>query len=319
MNHRIDGPVATQAVPSLGTGLSESLRSQAGRLQGESVTVLPPGNSVLGDAAEEVTMLFAEKAEKSRHEDRVVKAAGRPSLTTVEQISAYLDGAHKDASQGGNAEVLAQQAQRLLEAGGENLYALARSHPRFQQPTEQFLLFQYARQLAADQGLGTEVLARFDAAIADLDLLYGDQIQTHLLTIEPAAAYGQTAQEVGQFQGALRTVLGAPSMAQALQQVLQLAGQTGERLDSAMSNLMKALGACLGSGLSSQERLLETVVSDLFHLKSMNTVLAACRDLVGKLPRRGRSGGDAAEEEETTDDHTGRGAGGRRGGHGHER
>ena len=108
-------------------------------------------------------------------------------------------------------------------------------------------------------------------------------------------------------------------MAQALQQVLQLAGQTGERLDSAMSNLMKALGACLGSGLSSQERLLETVVSDLFHLKSMNTVLAACRDLVGKLPRRGRSGGDAADEEETADGHTGPGAGGRRGRHGQER
>lgn len=301
MNPRIDGPVATQAVPSLGTGLSESLRGQSGKLQGETVQVQPPGDSVLGDAAEEVTMLFAEKAENQRHEDRVVKAAGHPSLTAIEQINAYLDSAHKDASKGDNKQALEQMAQRLLQAGGENLYTLARSHPRFQQATEQFLLFQFARQKGAEQGVDAEVLRRLDAAIADLDLLHGDQIQTNLLTIEPAAAYAQTSQEVGRFQGSIKEVLGAPTMAKALQEVLQLAGQSGQRLDSALDNLMKALGACMGTGLATQEGLLETVVSDLFHLKSMNTVLAACREVVKKLGREDRDEPESRQEREGSD------------------
>lgn len=293
MNPRIDGPYAAQPAPKLGTGLSESLRSQTGMLQGEQVHVLPPGGSVLGDAAEEVAMLFAEKAESRRHEDRVVKAAGSPSLASIEQINTYLDQAHKQS----DPEALKRMAQRLLEAGGENLYALARSHPRFQQPTEQFLLFQFARQQAAEQGLGAEVLQRLDAAIGDLDTLFGDQIQANLLTIEPAAAYAQTPEEVGQFQGSLQSVLGAPTMAKALQEVLQLAGQSGQRLDSALDQLMKALGACLDTGLSSQEHLLETVVRDLFHLKSMKTVLEKCKGLVRALPRQRRSSDREPQQE----------------------
>lgn len=296
MNARIDGPVAPQAAPGLGTGLSESLRSQAGRLHGETVRALPPGASVLGDAAEEVSMLFAEKAERLRHEDRLVKAAGRPSLDGVEQITRYLDQAHKEGGKTANLLALEKMAQRLLEAGGENLYALARGNPRFQQPTEQFLLFQFTREQAVAQGLGPEVVQRLDAAIADLDLLHGDQIQANLLTIEPAAAYAQTTQEVGRFQQSLQTVLGAPTMAKALQEVLQLAGQSGQRLDSAMDNLMKALGACLGTGLSTQERLLETVVTDLFHLKAMNTVLEGCRELVRALARDDDASGEEADD-----------------------
>lgn len=298
MDPRITGPAAAQAPPGIGTGLSESLREQSGLLHGERVKVLPPGGSVLGDAAEEVAMLFAEKAESRRHEDRVVKATGRPLLASLEQISAYLDQAHKEA----DPQALARMAQRLLAAGAENPYALARSHPRFQQPTEQFLLFQFARQMAAEQGLGPEVLQRLDAAIADLDTLYGDQIQANLLTIEPAAAYGQTPQEVGRFQGALQTVLGAPTLQKALQEVLQLAGQEGQRLDSAMDKLMQALGACLGNGLSAQEGLLTTVVTDLFHLKSMKTVLLACQALVRGLDReRGEGDEDDPSSDEAGD------------------
>lgn len=296
MNSRIDGPYAAQPAPSLGTGLSESLRSQTGMLQGERVQVLPPGGSVLGDAAEEVAMLFAEKAESRRHEDRVIKAAGRPSLATLEQINAYLDQAHKQS----DPEALKRMSNLLLAAGGENLYKLARSDSRFQQPTEQFLLFQFARQQAVAQSLGPEVLQRLDEAIGDLDTLFGDQIQAHLLTIEPAATYAQTPQEVGHFQGALQSVLGAPTMAKALQEVLQLAGQSGQRLDIALDQLMKALGACLGSGLSSQERLLETVVSDLFHLKSMKTALESCKTLVRSLPRQRRSREHEHEHEQAS-------------------
>lgn len=313
MDPRITGPAAAQAPAGLGTGLSESLREQSGLLHGERVQVLPPGGSVLGDAAEEVAMLFAEKAESRRHEDRVVKATGRPSLASVEQINAYLEKAHKDS----DTQALARMAQALLAAGGEHPYALARSHPRFQQATEQFLLFQYARQLAAEQGLGPEVLQRLDAAIADLETLYGDRIQANLLTIEPAAAYAQTAQDVGHFQGALQAVLGAPTLQLALQEVLQLAGQQGQRLDSALDHLMQGLGACLGTGLSAQEGLLAAVVTDLFHLKSMKTVLLACQVLVRAMARERQGEGDEAqgqpdevsdEERESAGSARGRGA-----------
>ncbi len=305
MNFRIDGPVAAQATPGLGAGLAESMRSRAGRLGGQAVEVTRGRPSVLGSAAEEVAMLFAEKAEKKRHEERVVKSGGSPSLVTAQAVTAYLERAHKDS----NKAELEQLINQILQRGAQDGQRQVRGHPRFQQPTEQYLLFQMARQRAQEQGLPTDVIQRLDAALADLDAFHGDAIQTHLLTIEPASDYAKTPAEVRQFQGSVKSVLGAPTMQKAMQELLALAGQSGQRLDGALGNLMKALGACLGTGLALQEALLESVVTDLFHLKTMNTVLDACRELVLVLERKKRederdgSGRQGRGHEQSDDDH----------------
>ncbi len=286
MNTRIEGPFAAQSAPGLGAGFAESLRTQAGRMAGQSVEVMKGTPSVLGSAAEEVAMLFSEKAEKKHHEERVVKGGGSPSLATAQSVSAYLERAHKEKS----PQELQQLVDAMLKNGAENCQALVRGHPRFQQPTEQFLLFQMARQQAAQQGLPQPTIERLDAALLDLDAFYGDVIHAQLLTVEPAAAYAETATEVRSFQDSVHTVLGAPTMQQAMQELLALAGKSGQKLDTALNNLMKALGACLGTGLALQEALLESVVKDLFHLKTMNTVLDECRALVKVLERKQRDG-----------------------------
>ena len=286
MNTRIDGPFAAQAAPGLGAGFAESLRRQAGRMAGQSVEVMDGRPSVLGSAAEEVAMLFSEKAESKHHEERVIRGGAAPNLATVQSVSAYLERAHKQKP----PQELAQLVDAMLKNGAENWQSLVRGHPRFQQPTEQFLLFQMARQQAVQQGLPQTTIDRLDAALLDLDAFYGDVIHTQLLTIEPAAEYAQTPAEVRNFQDSVHAVLGAPTMQKAMQELLALAGRSGQRLDTALNNLMKALGACLGSGLALQEALLESVVKDLFHLKTMNTVLDECRELLKVLERKRREG-----------------------------
>ncbi len=292
MNTRIDGPFAAQAAPGLGAGFAESLRAQAGRLAGQSVEVADGTPSVLGSAAEEVAMLFSEKAEKKHHDERVVKSGGAPSLATVQSVSAYLERAHKEKS----TQELQQIIDTMLKNGAENCQSVVRGQPRFQQPTEQFLLFQMARQQALAQGLSQSTINRLDTALMDLDAFYGDVIHTQLLTIEPAAEYGQTPTEVRSFQDSVHAVLGAPTMQKAMQELLELAGRSGQRLDAALNNLMKALGACLGTGLALQEALLESVVKDLFHLKTMNTVLDECRELVKVLERKQRDQGGSGSQ-----------------------
>jgi hypothetical protein len=286
MTTRIEATGATHAAAHLGAGLSGSAPNQIGRLGGERVLASSLTQSVLGDAAEEISLLFSEKAEKRRTEDWSPKVSSRPPLMPPEQIKAYLDQAHRDV----DPQKLARMVQQLLNDGARNPYALAGSDPSFQQPTEQFLLFQLARSQADTSSLGPEILRRLDDELASLQTLHGDEIHANLLTIRPAAEYAQTRQDLQRYQGALQSVLGTPSLQKAMQEVMALAGSGGQRLDSAIEHLMQGLGACLGSGLAREERLLETVLTDLFHLKALNTALEACRALVMRLRGRASSG-----------------------------
>ncbi len=286
MTARIDGTPPTQSALGVGVGLNDSIRSQPGKFAGLRLEVASPAQSVLGDAAEEIALLFGEKAEHKRHEDRIVKAASRPMDLTIEKINAYLEKAHKQSQ----AQALADAARRLLEVGAGGLRSALLELGRFQNPTERYLLLRFARLMGQREGVAAEMLQRLDQALADLETLHGETIHAHLLTIDHAADYAGSAAEVTAFQNSLVSVLDAPTLARALEEVLRLSGETGQRLDKAMGSLMQALGACLAGGAVNQPALLHAVLSDLFQLKSLNTLLASCRRLVdGLRPRRKES------------------------------
>lgn len=305
MTARIDGIQPAQSAIGVGVGLNDSIRSQPGQIAGLRLEVAAPGSSVLGDAAEEIALLFGEKAERKRHEDRIVKGATRPMDLTVERINAYLDKAHKQS----RAQALAQAARQLLSAGAAGLREALQQLPGFQQPTERYLLLRFTRLTAPQEGAPADMLLRLDQAIADLETLHGESIQANLLTIDHAADYGRSPQEVSTFQNSLQSVLDAPTLGRALQEVLRLAGETGQRMDAAMGHLMQALGACLAGGAVNQPALLQSVLGDLFQLKSLNTLLESCRQLVSVLQRKqedaqgeGRQSRDRSPTQEPEED-----------------
>jgi len=295
MTVRIDAPQPIQQALGVGGGLRDTIRGQAGQFAGLNLEVRAPTVSVLGNAAEEIALLFSEKAEHKRHEDRIVKGTTRPSDLTIEAINAYLDKAHKQSK----TQELTDAARRLLAAGAEGLRQALRELQSFESPTDRYLLLRFTRLLASQEGASPEMRQSLDQAIADLETLYGDTIQAHLLTIDQAASYARSPQEVGAFQGSLMAVMDAPTLAKALQEVLGLAGNTGQRLDQAMETLMKALGTCLTGGVVQQPALLQAVLADLFQLKSLNTLLEACRRMLGLMQsterdkQRARERGDA--------------------------
>jgi len=145
-----------------------------------------------------------------------------------------------------------------------------------------------AREIGQAEGAPAGLMQRIDDALGDLEVWNGKTIRADLATIDQAGAYGRDAQEVRNFQGSVHVVLGKPTLAQALQETLKLAGQGGARIEAAVDNLMGAMGALLSATRSAAEKvLLESLMTDLYHLKALKTLLADSRKLLKSLKRQG--------------------------------
>ncbi len=278
MTVRIDLPPT--GLPSSGLAANGNPPRQAGQLQGVPAQV-DSGPSVLGAAAEEISLHVSEKVESKTHLERTVRATRPPRAMTVEQINAYLEQAKKRS----DSEEMRALAKRMLQASGQELSHLAR-HSRFSRPTDRFLLLQFALELGRQEGASREAMEALEDALPDLESWHGDTIHTDLATIGSASRFGDDAGEIAHLQGSVNSVLGKPSLSQALQEVLGLAGKTGEKLERAIAGLMEALGACLaGTSSAAEKALLETLVSDLYHLKTLRSLLEDCKQLLAQLRR----------------------------------
>lgn len=296
--NRIDANPAGSFAANFSAGQQSA--AQSGRMGGTTVTVRDQ-ISDLTNAAEELSLHMSEKVESKTHGERHVKAAERPQVMDIGKINEYLDKAKN-----GNADQLEQAARNLLKNAQQNPGQLGRGGGGSQSPTEQYLMLQLAKQLGPSTGASPGVMDRIEDALGDLEALHGREIRTNLSTIDQASAYGQNGAEVKQFQGSVQVVLGKPTISQALQEVLQLAGRSGARFESALTNLMGALGACLAAARSATEKvLLETLMSDLYHLKSIKTMLEECKGLIKSLKRqRSKPAGKAAKraQDDTEED-----------------
>ncbi len=276
---------------------------QSGTFRGEAVQVRNAASD-LANAAEELTLFASEKVEKELSK-REVKGGGRTLAMTVQQITEYLEKARR----GADPQQMQQAARALLRNPQADIGQMLRNQRGLGSPTDQFLLLQMAREMAQAEGAPTELIQPIDDALGDLETWNGKTIRADLATIDQAGAYGRSAQEVRSFQGAVHVVLGKPTLAQALQETLALAGKGGARLEAAVDNLMGAMGALLAATRSAAEKvLLESLMTDLYHLKALKTLMAESRKLLQSLKRQGqaamalrqrqRKEGDEDDEEE---------------------
>ncbi|WP_159910920.1 type III secretion system gatekeeper subunit SctW [Pantoea sp. 18069] len=265
-----------------GTGLQSRAQGQTqaavGQFAGQQVLV-DDADSMLADAAEEISMHHAEKVESRHSAER--RKEGRRSLETisVEAIMAYMDAAKACDEQ----DQLALLARRMLSGQGDPAQ-LARQ--AFGEPTSQFMALHYALQQGERDGVAREVLEELREVLQDLEMVQGPAIRADINTQATAAEAGATRVDIAQFQAAYRdVVLGESSLAGTLKLALERFGD--QDFAVGLQRLTQALGQDIAAAQPScAPARLQTLLSDLFQLGIVATVLDGCKTLQTMLAQK---------------------------------
>ena len=265
------------ATPSFDTALHQGGAGQAGvgQMGGQQVQV-DDANSVLSDAAEEISLHHSEKAE-TKHTSERKKEATRPlELMSPEAIMAYMEAAQAYE----DPEELVQLAKRMQSGQGD---PAAQARQAFRGPTEQFMALQYALHQGEREGAPAEALDALREALDDLEMEHGPRIRADANTIAAAGEGARGSADVAQFQATYRdVVLGNPSLAGTLKLALERFGD-GD-FAAGLSRLIQALGQDLAAARPSGDPTrLQNLVQDLYHLGVAATVLDASRELHAKI------------------------------------
>lgn len=275
---RIDGSQAAAPQFSSQSTTAEPGTGGIGTLAGQSA-VPEDAASVLTDAAEELSLYAAEKLEHKSLDEREVETEKPIDLMHIDEIAAYLEAAKLLD----NPQELTRVAKQL-QSGQGNPRELARRESR--DPTQQYMLLQYAAQDGLKNGTAPEILDELLDALADLEVEYGPQIRSDLNTIGAASEFAAGPGGIAAFQDAYQdVVLGEASLAQTLTVVVsKLGGESGEGFVRGLQGLIKALGQDLAATRPSVDaNRLQSLVQDLYHLEVASTVVDGCRKLAGEL------------------------------------
>lgn len=273
---RIDGNIPRPGPD--GAGNLAGNTASRGLYRGEQAVLKNDGPN-LTDAAEEMSLHFSEKVERQAADEHEIEAELPLQIMRAEQIRDYLDSAQsfRDPS------VLVNLAKRMIDAQAGPLQ-LARQAT--DDPTEQFLLLQFALQQGEAQGAPAERLAALREAVATLEFEAGPQVYAGLNSIDAAVQFGNSPDTIRGFQNTYReVVLAAANLAQALDVIL---GRFGEQdFERGLTSLLKALGADLAAARPSiaPERL-QTLLQDIYQLEVVNTLLDETASLARTLSER---------------------------------
>ena len=266
---------SNNASSSDGAGLQSRAGGESqpalGQFAGQQVQV-DDVDSMLTDAAEEISMHYAEKVESKHSSERRKEVRPTFEVMRVEAIMAYMDAAKAcdDAAQ------LEQLAKRMLLGQGD---PAQQARQAFDEPTSQFMALHYALQQGERDGAEGDILETLREALQDLEMLHGPAIRADINTLGTAAEAGASRLDIVQFQATYRdVVLGESSLAQTLKLALERFGDQDFSLG--LQRLTQALGQDLAAARPScAPARLHSLVTDLFHLGVVTTVLDGCRQL----------------------------------------
>ncbi len=265
--------------------------SVVNRLHG-AAAVIKDGASLLTDAAEEIGLHLSETIERRDHGQRRVAPGRSARRLRIEEIDAYLE----KSRQAPDAESREARIRDMLHRVQQPHESLALPADPTQTPTDHYLLLQQALQTALGQGLPAQAIERLEQALADVEAASGLQVLADLATIEQASSFGNTPQAITSFQSSVHAILGKPTLVQALREALALAQKDGQQLDRAILHLMDAIGTCLYAlGTTREQVLLRALVTDLFHLKCLNTMFTQARFVMRNVRKNLRKGAAAGE------------------------
>lgn len=242
---------------------------------GEKAITVPGGVS-LANAAEELSLHMAEKAEDKHHAERKIKGERPAELLRTDEIVELLEQTHDPDAQ----EKLTELVKHLLSGQASPRQAASQA---FGEVSQQYLGLQQALHEGERQGAPADILEAIRDALADLELESGPEIRAGLNSLPAAGAYAADAAGVVQFQRTYRdVVLGENSLAKTLNLALERFGDTG--VARGLKQLIAALGQDLAATRPSVDpNRLQALVADLYYLEVAATVLDGCGELAAKL------------------------------------
>lgn len=256
-------------------GTQQSGHKATGQLGGQQVQV-DDAQSILADAAEEISLHNAEKAETKHTAERKKEGVRAQDVMNMEEIESFMDAAQAFE----DPEQLVQLAKRMLSAQGDPT-ALARQS--LGKPSEQYLALQYALQKGQKEGAAADVLEMLRESLFDLEMAHGPSIRADINTIGVAAASGADRASITAFQSCYQdVVLGEATLGQTLKKLVsQFAGKN---FVHGLQQMTQALGRDLAAARPSTDPVrLQSLMQDLYHLEVTATVLDGCAGLSQQL------------------------------------
>ncbi len=256
-----------------------------GLLQGQPVQQLDHA-SVLADAADELTQQFSTKAEeKSLRERRIGNAEKKSSLHSAEfqALLLALQSEHQNEEQ--QEEQLLALARRIQRQPARARQEAASLH---KDASAQYLsLLEVAQLLREGQltDVGGRTLAAVEEAADELEAEHGDAIWADINVLKASQEHQTLLDEPGAAQAFRQTykeaVLGAADLSSTLRALLQLhKDRKGSAFAQVLQDMVKAMGADLAAVRPSRDPVkLQALLSDLYHLGVIATVLETCDEL----------------------------------------
>lgn len=253
-------------------------QAAVGQFSGQQVEV-DDVDSMLSDAAEEISMHHAEKVESKHSAERRKEIRRSLEVMNVEAIMDYL--AASQACE--DPTTLIALAKRLLAAGSDPAQLVRGT---FDEPTSQFMALHYALQQGQREGAPGDALEGLREALEDLEMLHGPSIRADINTLRTAAPTGASRGDILQFQATYRdVVLGEPSLAATLVLALQRFGE--QDFVTGLERLKTALGQDIAAAQPScAPARLHALLTDLFHFGVVSTVLDGCKALQTMLAQK---------------------------------
>ena len=258
-------------------------------------------HSVIADAAAELTQGLSSKVQERSIQERRVSTGGRLDRMSRESLQEALQKLQGGKpGQGGGAGGVLALARRVLK---QPAFArqLVREHLGGEASNQYLTLLEVAeliRDGSAGHDTNGEAYEAVREAAAQLLAENEDAIRADLNTLEASASL-KTPEESAAFREAYRdSVLASESLSQTLQHILKIVSDgRGSDFDRVLETLRSALGMDLAAARPSTETTrLQFLVSDLSHLKVINTVIDQCAKLGQTLTQRhGMSAYKAAE------------------------
>lgn len=272
--------------PPLGGYVSAGQTQQAAQTQ-----LLPDVSSTLADAAEELTQSLSGKAqEKTLKERKADNGQSMASLSRAQRIAmlqAMAAGAGKSSPDqaGQAAQDMAQSALRqpgqvrrqAREGGGD--------------ASAQYLLLLEAADLIDEGRVGPDPGGRGSEALreaaAEMLAEHGREIRADVNTFEATRIL--SPEEAANFRSTYRdVVLGESAVNDTLRRLLDMVpkGQSSDYI-KALETTREALGLDLAAARPSGDPVrLQTLMTDLSHLKVISTVIDQCEDISQTLSER---------------------------------
>jgi len=281
------------------TGMPSGQPIATGRPIGGQAPLLdnlrPDLAGTLSDAAEELTQAFSSKVQERKLKERMASGELRPNGLSRAQMAEMLEamtGEHQPGEDGSGTSA----AERAIDAVGRKIRERpnhARQHAREQggSASEQYLLLMEVADRLGEGRLGADPGGRAAGAAreaaAELYAEYSKEIHADLNTF--AAVRDLSGADAAQFRSDYReVVIGEATVADTLRRLVDMVpdGQH-DRFDLVLDTMREALGLDLACARPSGDPVrLQSLVTDLAHMKVIRTVIDQCAELSATLTRR---------------------------------